>query len=110
MKTAAVRKVAIAAGAAAMTIILCGAVDVEGASYRHEEAITKTITVEGAKRLVIESLSGDITVTGEEGRETIELKLIKVVRADDEKTARKIAESMGVVITRPEEILKIETR
>ena len=32
------------------------------------------------------------------------------VRADDEETARKIAESMGVVVTRPENMIKIETR
>jgi DUF4097 and DUF4098 domain-containing protein YvlB len=110
MKNKKAGKAAITIGAALITAILCGSAAVEGAGYRHEEAITKTITVEGAKRLVIESLSGDIIVTGDRDAEAIELKLIKVVRAEDEETAKKIAESMGVVVTRPDDILKIETR
>lgn len=107
-KTTAV-KVAKAAGAVLMALILCGAAAVEGANYKHEEAVSKSISLEGAKRLVIESLSGNIIITGEEGREVIELKIVKVVRAEDEDAARKIAESMGVVVTRPEETIKIET-
>ena len=96
-------------GVALMTAILLGAGAVEGGSYRHEEVISKLISVDGAKNLVIESLSGDIIITGEEGREVIELKIVKTVRAEDEESARKIAESMGVVVTRPEGMIKIET-
>ncbi len=103
-------KAAISMRAAVITAILFAAIAVEGASYKHEEVISKSISVEDAKRLVIESLSGDIIVMGEEGRETIELKLVKVVRADDEEAAKKIAESMGVVVTRPGDLIKIETR
>lgn len=110
MKRKTTRKTAIAASAAVITAILFAAVVVEGASYKHEEATSKSITVEDASRLIIESLSGDIIIIGEEGRETIELKIVKIVRADDEETARKIAESMGVVVTRPEDMIKIETR
>ncbi len=110
MKRTSAGKTAVTMRAAVITAILFAAAVVEGANYRHEETISKSISVEAAKRLVIESLSGDITVTGEEGRETIELKIVKTVRADDEETARKIAESMGVVVTRPEDMIKIETR
>lgn len=101
---------AIVLRAGVITAILFAAAAVEGSSYKHEEAISKSISVAGAKKLVIESLSGDIIVIGEEGRETIELKIVKIVRADDEEAARKIAESMGVVVTRPEDMIKIETR
>jgi DUF4097 and DUF4098 domain-containing protein YvlB len=93
-----------------ISTILFTAAAVDGAGYKHQETISKSISVEGAKKLVIESLSGDIALTGEEGRETIELKMVKIVRADDEETARRIAESMGVVVTRPEDMIKIETR
>ncbi len=103
-------KAAMTIGAALMIVILFGAAAVDGASYKHEEAVSKSISVEGAKRLVIESLSGDIIITGEEGREMIELKIVKVVKAEDEEAAIKIAESMGVVVTRPGEMIKIETR
>ncbi len=110
MNKAKTARVAITMGAALMAAILVGSAAVEGASYKHEEAVSKSISLEGAKRLIIESLSGDIIITGEEGRESIELKIVKVVRAEDEETARKIAESMGVVVTRPEETIMIETR
>ena len=110
MKRTSAGKTAAAMSAAVITAILFLAVVVEGADYRHEEAISKSISVGDAKQLVIESLSGDITVTGEEGRDAIELKIIKTVRADDEKMARKIAESMGVVVTRPDGLIRIETR
>ncbi len=103
-------KAATAVRAALITAILIAAAAAEGASYKHEEVISKSISVEDAKQLVIESLSGDIIVTGEEGRDTIELKIVKVVRADDEEAARKIAESMGVVVTRPGDMIRIETR
>jgi DUF4097 and DUF4098 domain-containing protein YvlB len=93
-----------------ITAILFAAAAVEGAGYRHEETISKVIPLKGAKQLVIESLSGDIAVIGEEGRDDIEIRIVKVVRADDEEKARKIAESMGVVVTRPEDMIKIETR
>jgi len=109
MKLTSTGITATAMRAGVITAILFAAAAVEGASYRHEEAISKSISVEGAKKLVIESLSGDIIVTGEKGRETIELKIVKVVRADDEEAARKIAESMGIVVTRPEDMIKIET-
>jgi DUF4097 and DUF4098 domain-containing protein YvlB len=110
MMKAATSRAAMTMGAALITAILFGSAAVEGSSYKYEEAVSKSISVEGAKILVIESLSGDIIVTGEEGREVIELKIIKIVRAEDEEAARKIAESMGVVVTRPEEMIKIETR
>jgi hypothetical protein len=101
---------ALAVRAAVIAAVIIAAAAVKAADYRHEEAITKTISVDGAKQLVIESLSGDIIVTGEEGRDTIELKIIKVVRAENEEAARKIAESMGVVVTRPADVIKLETR
>ncbi len=110
MKRTSAGKTAVTMRAAVITAILFAAAAVEGANYRHEETVSKSISVEDARRLVIESLSGDISVTGEEGRETIELKIVKIIRADDEETARKIAESMGVVVTRPEDMIKIETR
>ncbi len=110
MKRTSAGKTAVTIRAAVITAILFAAAVVEGASYRHEETISKSISVEDARRLVIESLSGDITVTGEEGRKTIELKIVKTVRADNEETARKIAESIGVVVTRPEDMIRIETR
>lgn len=108
-RTSAGRTVATMS-AAVITAVLFAAASVEGAGYRHEETISKSISVEAAKRLVIESLSGDITLTGEEGRDTIELKIVKTVKADDEEAAKKIAESIGVVVTRPEGMIKIETR
>ncbi len=110
MKRTTTGKAAITTSAAVITAMLFAAAVVEGANYKHEEAISKSIVVKDATRLVIESLSGDIIVTGEEGRETIELKIVKIVRADDEEAARKIAESMGVVVTRPDDMIKIETR
>jgi hypothetical protein len=110
MKRIRDRAAAKAVRAAVITAIVFAAAAVDAADYKHEESITKSISVDGAKRLVIESLSGDIIVTGEEGRETIELKIVKVVRAEDEETAKKIAESMGVVVTRPAEVIKLETR
>ena len=110
MKHTQAGKAAVTMRAVMITAILFAAAAVEGASHKYEEAVSKSISVEGAKRLVIESLSGDITVTGEDGRETIELKIVKTVRADNEEAARKIAESMGVVVTRPEDMIRIETR
>ncbi len=110
MKRTSAGKTAVTMRAAVIIAILFAAAAVEGADYRHEETISKSISVEDASRLVITSLSGDITVTGENGRETIELKIVKIVRADNKETARKIAESMGVVVTRPGDMIKIETR
>ena len=79
MKRTLAGKTAMTMSAVVIITILFTAAVVEGADFRHEETISKSISVEDAKRLVIESLSGDITVTGEEGRETIELKIIKTV-------------------------------
>jgi len=110
MKHATKAKAKVAMGAAVISAILMGAVAVEGATYKHEETISKTITVDGAKLLSIGSLNGDIVISGEDGRETIELKIVKIVRAEDEESAKKIAESMGIVVTRPENTIKIETR
>jgi hypothetical protein len=97
-------------GAAVIVAVVFGAVAARAADYKYEEAVSKTIELEGARKLVIESLSGDITVTGEADRKSIELKIVKYVRAEDEETARKLAKSMGVVVTRPEEMIKLETR
>ncbi len=110
MKRTSAGKTAVTMRAAVIIAVLFAAAAVEGADYRHEETISKSISVEDARRLVITSLSGDITVTGEDGRETIELKIVKIVRADNEETARKIAESIGIVVTRPGDRIKIETR
>jgi hypothetical protein len=110
MKHTTAVKAMVVMGVAVISAIIMGDAAVEGATYKHEETISKTITVDGAKLLSIESLNGDIIVTGEAGRETIELKIVKIVKAEDEESARKIAESMGVVVTRPDETIKIETR
>jgi len=96
--------------AAVIAAVVFAAAAARAADYKHEEAISKTIDVEDAKKLAIESLSGDIIVRGEPDRKTIDLKIVKYVRAEDEQTARKIAESMGIVVTRPEDMIKIETR
>ncbi len=95
---------------AVLAAALLGTGPAEGAGYRYEETVTKSIPLEGARKLVIESLSGDIAVTGQKGLERIELKIAKVIGAEDEETARRIAESMGVVVTRPEDAVRIETR
>ena len=110
MKRTTAVKATVAMGAAVISAMLMGAVAVEGATYKHEETISKTITLDGARLLSIGSLNGDIFITGEKGRETVALKIVKTVTAEDEESARKIAESMGVVVTRPEGTIKIETR
>ena len=110
MRRTSTKKAAATVQAAVIIAILFAAAAVEGAGFRHEETITKMIPLEDARLLVIESLSGDIAIVGEEGRDDIELRIVKVVRAEDEETAIKIAESMGVIITRPEDMIKIETR
>jgi DUF4097 and DUF4098 domain-containing protein YvlB len=98
---------AIAAGVITM---LAASVSAGGADYKHEETVIKSIPLEQAESIIVESLSGDIAISGEDGREAIELKIVKSVRAEDEESARKIAESMGVVVTRPAGAIRIETR
>lgn len=80
------------------------------AAYRHEETVTKRIETEGAAMILLETMSGDVTVIGDGDREDIEVVIIKRVRAEDEGAAREIADKMGIIVTRPGEGIKVETR
>lgn len=96
----------VSAACAVLLAIPAGA----AGSYRHEETAVKAIPLEEARRIVIVSASGDITLVGEEGRTDVEVTIKKYIRAGDEEEARRLAASMGIIVTRPGDDLKIETR
>ena len=85
-----------------------GAAAVAAASW-YEEMEQKTISVEGEKLLVIITKSGDILVTGEDGRDEISLRLVKKVKADDAEEAEKLASMMELEVTRDDTVLRIST-
>lgn len=101
----------IAAAVALSAALMAGASGgAAGGTYRHEETTTKIIPLEEAERIILVSASGDITMIGESGRSEVEVTIKKYIRASDEEEARKLAESMGIVVTRPGGDLKLETR
>jgi DUF4097 and DUF4098 domain-containing protein YvlB len=94
----------------ALVIVLVAGVHEEGeATSWHEETVQKTVPVRDEKLLVIITKSGDITVTGEEGRGDIALRLVKKVKADDAEEAKHLASQMELEINHEENILRINT-
>lgn len=93
--------------AAAVTVIASASVAL--AAYSHVDTSTENVPVDGAVEVVIMGVNGNITVTGEEGRDEIFLKTIKKITASDEEEAREISSSMSVEVTRSGDIIKLES-
>ncbi len=92
-----------------VVVLIAGVHGTGRAASWHEEKVQKTVPVKGEKLLVIITKSGDITVTGEEGRGDIDLRLVKKVKADDAEEAARIASQMVLEINYEENILRINT-
>ena len=80
-----------------------------GAGISHVETIEREIESGDAKAIIIEGINGNISVTGEEGRSDIYLKVIKTVYTENEDEAKKTASLMEIEISRQGDVLKIET-
>ncbi len=80
-----------------------------GAGISHVETIEREIEPGDSAAIVIEGINGDISVTGEEGRSSVYLKVVKTAITDDEDQAKKIAALMEVEISRSDGILRIES-
>ena len=76
------------------------AAEARTATQSYEETGTKRIALEGEDVLYIGNKRGDIIVLGEEGRSDIEVVFTKLVRAEDEAEAKKIASGMDVLFKR----------
>jgi DUF4097 and DUF4098 domain-containing protein YvlB len=94
---------------AMLAVILCLSATPTFADYSYEETVTKNIDLKGASRVVLQSMRGDISVIGVEGREDIEIEIHKVASAKDEAALKEYISKMGIVVTRPEGSVKIET-
>lgn len=94
----------------AITALVAGGASVGEAASWYEETSKEIIPVEGEKLLVVITQSGDITVSGEEGRSEIALRLVKKVKADDAEEAKRISSMMELEINRDDEVLRISTR
>jgi hypothetical protein len=98
-----------------MMLLVCSALvtgvfETGDAASWHEETVQKTVPVKDETLLVIITKSGDITVTGEEGRDDIALRLVKKVKADDAEEAKRLAEKMVLEINHEGNVLRINTR
>ncbi|MBN2071463.1 MAG: DUF4097 family beta strand repeat protein [Candidatus Krumholzibacteriota bacterium] len=98
---------------AACSILALGCIFIQtvpaSAEVTHSETVEKEIKPGEARTIVIEGVNGSISVTGEKGRESIFLKVIKRVHSDDLEEAKKIASLMEIEVSRPGDIIKIET-
>ncbi len=79
------------------------------AAITHVDTIERDIKVGAARAIIVEGVNGNITITGEKGREEIFLKVIKSVYTESEKEADQIASLMEIEISGSEDILKIKT-
>lgn len=80
------------------------------ASSWHEETSRKTIALEGERKLIINTKSGDVIVTGEKGAVGISLEMVKKVKAEDEEEAKRLISLMGIEIERDGDELLIKTK
>ncbi|MBN2184170.1 MAG: DUF4097 family beta strand repeat protein [Candidatus Krumholzibacteriota bacterium] len=101
------RKDRILAAALAVGIVLLNVAAAES-GVSHVETIEREIESGEARVIVIEGINGNISVTGEDGRSGIYLKVVKTAYTEDEDQARKIASLMEVEISRKDDILRIE--
>jgi DUF4097 and DUF4098 domain-containing protein YvlB len=80
-----------------ITFVASGA---PSAADKYEETDQMVIALEGEEVLYVGNKRGDIILIGEKGRSDIEIVFTKVVRAECEAEAKKIAAEMSVVFKR----------
>lgn len=91
-----------------LSILLSGAA--YAGSVKHEERVEKTVELDGATRIVVESKSGDISVIGEAGKTEVFLTIIKRVKAENKEEAESLAKLLDVEIVRVGKELVIRTK
>lgn len=96
-----------AAAACVLFLVFC----VTGVlAYEREETSQKTISLQGASRIIVSNSRGDITVIGEKGRKDIQCEYTKSIRGRDQDEANRLFSLMDVEVVREGSDLKISAR
>lgn len=79
-------------------------------AYTYEKTESRKVPLGGAEALQVSCSECDVVVTGDDEGKDIRVEVLKVVKAENEDKARKLAGEMKLEVTRKGRIIKLEVK